>query len=389
MAERCDAVVIGAGVVGLAVARSLARAGREVLVLERHEVVGAETSSRNSEVIHAGIYYPTRSLKATLCVRGKQLLYAHCAAYRVPHKRLGKIIVATSKTQFDTLAGYQRQARANGIGELPWLSRAQVLALEPEVDAQAGLFSESTGIVDSHAFMLSLVGDIEAGGGMIAFRTGVSDLERHQAGIRVRCGDFNLDAELVVNSAGLSAPALAARLGGRRQGYYAKGRYYVLSGKSPFRHLVYPVAEAGGLGVHVTLDMAGQARFGPDVVWQQDAACDFAGADSDGADFDGAGFDNADFDGADFDSADFERFAAAIRGYYPGLDASRMRPGYAGVRPKLAPAGAPFADFVIEGPAAVGVPGLVNLLGIESPGLTASLAIAERVLELIEAPSVG
>ena len=358
MAERCEAVVIGAGVVGLAVARTLARAGREVLVLERHDVIGSETSSRNSEVVHAGIYYPTGSLKAALCVRGKKLLYAHCAAYNVPHKPLGKVIVATSEAQLDTLRSYQRQARINDVGELPWLNRDEVLALEPEVDSLAGVFSETTGIVDSHAFMLSLAGDLEAGGGIVAFLTEVTALERRGEGVRVRCGNFDLDAAVVVNAAGLDAPSMAARLGGRWRGYYAKGHYYALSGPSPFTHLVYPVAEAGGLGVHVTLDLAGQARFGPDVVWQED-------------------------DDYGFDGADFPRFVAAIRRYYPGLDEARLHPDYTGIRPKLSPAGTPASDFVVEGPAQTGVPGFVNLLGIESPGLTASLAIAERVLDLL------
>ena len=359
MAERCDAVVIGAGVVGLAVARALAGAGREVLVLERHDVIGSEISSRNSEVIHAGIYYPTGSVKAAMCVRGKALLYEHCAAYNVPHKRIGKIVVATSEAQFGVLEDYRRQARINGVGDLPWLTRNEVLALEPEVEALAGVYSESTGIIDSHAYMLSLVGDIEAGGGMIAFLTEVSDLGRWDGGVRVHCGDFSLDADLVVNATGLGAPAMASRLGGQWRGYYAKGHYFTLSGRSPFTHLVYPIAEAGGLGVHVTLDMAGQAKFGPDVVWQED-------------------------DDYSFDNVDLDRFVAAIRHYYPGLDASRLNPGYTGVRPKLAPAGEPAADFVVEGPRDSGAPGLVNLLGIESPGLTSSLAIAERVLNVLQ-----
>lgn len=359
MGERCDAVVIGAGVVGLAAARALARAGREVIVLERHDLIGSEISSRNSEVIHAGIYYPTGSVKAEMCVRGKAMLYAHCEAYNVPHRRLGKIIVATSEDQFDVLRGYQRQARVNGVGELTWLDEEDVRALEPEVDARAGVLSESTGIIDSHAFMLSLVGDIEAAGGAIAFLTDAGELSPLPGGIRVGCDGYDLDANLVVNAAGLNAPGVAARLGGSHRGYYAKGHYYTLSGRSPFSRLVYPVAEPGGLGVHVTLDMGGQAKFGPDVVWQED-------------------------DDYGFDSVNFERFVAAIRRYYPTLDESRLHPGYTGIRPKLAPEGAPAPDFLIEGPRHNGVPGLVNLLGIESPGLTSSLAIAERVVELAE-----
>ena len=358
MAERCDAVVIGAGAVGLAVARALAEAGREVLVLERHDAIGTETSSRNSEVIHAGLYYPTGSLKAATCVRGKALLYEYCARRHVPHRRIGKIVVAASKAQFGVLENYQRQARVNGAGELPWLSRSEVLALEPEVDALAGVYSESTGIIDSHAYMLSLMGDLEAAGGVVSFLTEATDLERWSGGARVCCGGFDLDADVVVNAAGLNAPAMAARLGGSHSAYYAKGHYYTLSGKSPFSRLVYPIAEAGGLGVHVTLDMAGQARFGPDVVWQE-------------------GENYA------FDESGFERFVAAIRSYYPALDESRLHPGYTGIRPKLAPRGKTPSDFVIEGPAQTNVPGYVNLLGIESPGLTASLAIAERVLALV------
>ena len=349
--------MIGAGVVGLAVGRQLARHGYEVLVLERHELVGSEISSRNSEVIHAGIYYPTDSVKAQTCVRGKALLYAHCETYKVPHERLGKIIVATAAAQVETLRAYRRQARVNGVGDLPWMSRDDVLALEPEVNAVAGVYSESTGIIDSHAFMLSLVGDIEAAGGTIALLTEVTRLERIGSGVRVHCGDFALDADRVVNATGLAAPAMAAQLGGSHAGYYAKGHYYTLSGKSPFTRLIYPVAEPGGLGVHVTLDLAGQARFGPDVVWQDD-------------------------ENYGFDAVRFDAFIEAIRRYYPGLDESRLHPGYTGIRPKLAPPGEAASDFVIEGPGDHGIPGLVNLLGIESPGLTASLAIAERVVEL-------
>ncbi|MDE0658454.1 MAG: NAD(P)/FAD-dependent oxidoreductase [Gammaproteobacteria bacterium] len=360
MAERCEAVVIGAGVVGLAVGRQLAHAGREVLVLERHELIGSEISSRNSEVIHAGIYYPSGSVKARTCVRGKALLYEHCKTYNVPHERIGKIIVATTRAQLETLELYQRQALANGVGELPWMTRADIRALEPEVEATAGVYSESTGIIDSHAFMLSLLGDIEAAGGAIAYLTAVTDLAEIGAGVRLQCGDFVLDADMVVNAAGLAAPAMAARLGGVHAGYYAKGHYYTLSGKSPFRRLVYPVAEPGGLGVHVTLDLAGQARFGPDVVWQDDE--DYG-----------------------FDGANFGAFVEAIRRYYPALDETRLNPGYTGIRPKLAPPGEPPSDFVIEGPEDHGVAGLVNLLGIESPGLTSSLAIAEHVADVLAA----
>ena len=351
-------MVIGAGVIGLAVARELAIAGREVLILERNALIGAETSSRNSEVIHAGIYYPTGSVKAETCVRGKALLYDYCDRRHVPYNRVGKLIVATSEGHLEVLHGYQRQALRNGVGHLRWLDRQEALRLEPEVDCLAGVFSETTGVIDSHAFMLSLHGDVEAHGGIVSFHTEVTDLERGDGRLLVRCGDFDLAAEIVVNAAGLDAPRVASAVGGERRGYYAKGHYYALSGRSPFTHLVYPVAEPGGLGVHVTLDMAGQARFGPDVVWID--AADYA-----------------------FDAANRDRFVEAIRKYYPGLDPERLHPDYTGIRPKLAPAGGPASDFVIEGPAEHGIPGLVNLLGIESPGLTSSFAIAERVAHLL------
>ena len=357
MAERCDAVVIGAGVIGLAAARALALAGREVLVLDRADAIGTGISSRNSEVIHAGIYYPTDSLKAHLSVRGKALLYDYCERRGVPHRRLGKIIVATAMAQLDVLRGYQRQARANGAGELEWLTQAKVERLEPAVRCRAGVFSPTTGVIDSHAFMLSLQADVEAHGGVIALLTDVTGLAQDGGRLLVRCGSFTLSAACVVNAAGLDAPRLATDLGGAWRAHFAKGHYYALSGPSPFSHLIYPVAEAGGLGVHVTLDLAGQARFGPDVVWM-------------------------DAPSYEFDASHLPRFICAIRRYYPDLDPERLHPSYTGVRPKLAPQEAPPSDFVIEGPQQHRVPGLVNLLGIESPGLTAALAIAERVAPL-------
>ena len=357
MAEKCDCIVIGAGVVGLAVARALARNGREVLVLERHNAFGTETSSRNSEVIHAGIYYPTGSLKARMCVRGKELLYEYCENYRVPYERIGKLIVATSAQQFETLRDYQRKAKENGAGELPWLSQHDVEKLEPAVLCRAAVLSPSTGIIDSHSFMLSLLGDLEAHNGIISYLTEVSAINTN-SGITVRCDGFELAPQVLVNSTGLDAVALSPATGPEDRGYFAKGHYYVLSGMSPFNRLVYPVAEEGGLGVHVTLDLAHQTRFGPDVVW------------TDGPDY-------------TFETSNLDRFIDAIRRYYPDLDATRLHTGYTGIRPKLGPADAPTSDFVINGPERTGVSGYVDLLGIESPGLTASLAIAERVVELI------
>jgi L-2-hydroxyglutarate oxidase LhgO len=361
MAERVDCVVIGAGVVGLACARALARGGREVVVLERHRQIGTETSSRNSEVIHAGIYYESGSFKARLCVRGKALLYAHCEAYGVPFRRCGKIIVATDAAQLETLRGYQQRALANDVGELRWLVPEEVAGLEPAVRCVGAVLSESTGIIDSHAYMESLVGDLEAHGGVVAFATEILSGRSERGRVRLETAQLTLDAALVVNATGLSAPDLARRLAEHPAAalptaYYAKGQYYTLTGQSPFRRLVYPVAEAGGLGVHVTLDLAGQARFGPDVIW---------------------------IDGIDyrFDDRNRDRFITAIRRYYPDLDADRLQPGYTGIRPKISGPTEPSADFLIAGPEAHGVAGLIHLLGIESPGLTASLALADEVHE--------
>jgi L-2-hydroxyglutarate oxidase LhgO len=365
MTERVDCVVIGAGVVGLACGRALAIAGREVLVLERHRQIGTETSSRNSEVIHAGIYYPTGSLKAQLCVRGKALLYEYCRSHPVGYRRCGKIIVATDESQLDALRGYQRTSRANGAGELRWLSVSEVAELEPEVRCVAGIWSESTGIIDSHSYMQSLQADLEAARGIVVFGTVVHDGRVDAQGIRLSTDALEIEAHSVINSAGLEAPALARRLHQTPscpfpESFYAKGHYYAYDGRSPFQRLVYPVAEPGGLGVHVTLDLAGQARFGPDVLWQ----------------------DSVDYS---FDERNRERFVAAIRRYFPALDADRLHPAYTGVRPKISGPKDPAADFSILGPAAHGGRGIVHLLGIESPGLTASLAIGENVLAALGA----
>ena len=357
MAESADVVVIGAGVVGLACARALALAGREVVVLERHGVIGSETSSRNSEVIHGGLYYPDGSSKARLCVRGKELLYRFCADHGVPFRRCGKIIVASDEAQLDTLRAYQQQAERNGAGRLAWLSSADVAAMEPAVEAVAGVLSASTGIIDSHAYMLALQGALESAGGVIAFHTPVIGLAAAEHGLTVTMADFHLDARWVINAAGLGAPTVAAWVtADAPRAHYALGHYYAYEGPPPFSRLVYPVAEAGGLGVHVTLDMGGQVRFGPDLVW----------------------IDQIDYR---FDDSRRGAFEAAIRRYFPGLEARRLHPGYTGIRPKISGPGEPAADFRIDGPAVHGVPGLVNLLGIESPGLTASLAIAELVVE--------
>ena len=350
-----DVVVIGAGVIGLACAAALARAGRSVVILERNARVGEETTSRNSEVVHAGLYYPEGSLKAELCAAGRVALYARCETRGIPHRRLGKIIVATDPGQIAVLEGYHRQAEANGVA-LRWLDEQALRDLEPQLRAVAGLLSDSTGIIDSHAFMLSLRGDLERAGAAIAFNTEVHNLQQpHGNRIEVTTSSMTVACRWLINCAGLHAPELAGQLvSDAPQGYYARGQYYAYSGRPPFSHLVYPVAEPGGLGVHVTVDMAGQIKFGPDVVWLQDI--DYS-----------------------FDESRKPLFVQAIRQYYPALDPQRLHPSYTGIRPKITGPDEPAGDFYVHGPTLHGIAGLINLLGIESPGLTASLAIAEVV----------
>jgi L-2-hydroxyglutarate oxidase LhgO len=365
--ETVDCVVIGAGVVGLAIARALAEAGREVIVLEAMDAIGTQTSSRNSEVIHAGIYYPEGSLKARLCVEGKHRLYRYLAGRDLPHRRCGKLIVATAESQFAKLDAIFARANAAGVSDLQWLDAAAIRAMEPEVAALKALWSPSTGIVDSHALMLSLQGDLESAGGMVAFETPVLALEAQADGLVAACGGASpmaLQARTVVNSAGHGAPKIAAALSAYprmrlpRQAY-AKGHYFGLVGRQPFTRLVYPTPEAAGLGVHATVDLAGRVRFGPDVEW--------VASDQD----------------LQVDPARAESFYAAIRSYWPGLPDGALAPDYAGVRPKIHGPDEPMPDFRIEGPAGHGVPGFVTLFGIESPGLTASLAIADEVASLV------
>lgn len=366
MIEAVDCVVIGAGVVGLACGAALAAQGREVLVLEKESIVGSETSSRNSEVIHAGIYYRPGSLKARFCREGKLRLYAYCTERAVPHRQLGKIIVASSPEQVARLEAIQENAAANAVTDLEWLSGPEIMALEPAIAGYRALLSPSTGIVDSHALMLALEGDMASSGGMVVLGAPVEGGRCDADGITLAIGGaepMELRARTVINSAGLYAPGLAARFEGLApqhvpKAWFAKGHYYRLSGHAPFKHLIYPVPEAGGLGVHLTLDLGGQAKFGPDISW---------------------------IDGIDyaFDESRFERFVAAIRNYYPGLDAAQIHPDYTGIRPKLAGPETADADFRIEGQAVHGVPGLVNLFGIESPGLTACLAIGDYVARLV------
>jgi L-2-hydroxyglutarate oxidase LhgO len=364
--ERLDAVVVGAGVVGLAVARALALAGREVIVLEGADGIGTETSSRNSEVIHAGIYYPPGSLKARLCVAGREALYRYCDAHGVPHHRCGKLLVATHERQIPKLAAIKAQADANGVTDLAPLTVAEARALEPELRCVAAYLSPSTGVIDSHAFMLALQGDAESRGAMIAFKSPVKGGAVRGDGIELDVGGatpLRVLARSVVNCGGLHAQKLAAALAGFPPAhvpptYYAKGNYYSLIGRSPFSRLVYPMPNEAGLGVHITIDLAGQARFGPDVEW----------------------IDRIDYD---VDPRRADSFYAAIRDYWPGLRDGQLAPGYSGIRPKLVGPNAPAADFVISGPRDHGVSGLVNLFGIESPGMTAALAIGELVRALL------
>ncbi|HWU56854.1 MAG TPA: NAD(P)/FAD-dependent oxidoreductase [Rhizomicrobium sp.] len=359
-----DAVVIGAGVVGLAVARRLALDGLDTIVLEKNDHIGMETSARNSEVIHAGIYYPQGSLKARLCVEGKRLLYDFCDSHGVPHKRLGKLVVGHAGQEAQ-IAAIAKLAADNGVDDLKPLGKREIAALEPEVRADLGLFSPSTGIIDSHQYMLALLGDrtLVRGAQVTAIRP--KD-DGWALCVESEGEEIALQTRLVVNAAGLWARSVASRIEGMRDIpplFLAKGNYAGLSIKSPFRHLVYPVPEPGGLGVHVTLDMGGRARFGPNVEWL------------------------ASHEPADIDytvSPDIAaRFAPVIASYWPGVKMEMLTPDYAGVRPKLSGPSEPNADFRIDGPQAHGLPGLVNLFGIESPGLTASLAIADHVAALL------
>ena len=364
-AERVDAVVVGAGVVGLAVARALAQAGREVLVLEREAGIGTGTSSRNSEVIHAGLYYPAGSLKARLCVQGKDALYAYAAERGIPHRRCGKLIVANTPSQLAALPDVVARAAANGVHDLVLLSRDEARAREPALECLGAVLSPSTGIVDSHALMLALQGDLEAAGGMVVCHSAVRGIERHGEGWLVVCeDDTQLLARTLVNSAGLHACELAGRIAALPAGsvptpHFAKGSYFTLTGRSPFQRLIYPAPEPdqhlAGLGVHLTIDLGGQAKFGPDVQWVERA------------------------DELLVDPARGEGFYAAVRRYWPALPDGALQPGYAGMRPKISGPGEPAADFLIQGPAQHGLPGLVNLFGIESPGLTSCLAIGEQV----------
>lgn len=366
--EEVDCVVVGAGVVGLAVARALAQHGREVIVLEAAEGIGTETSSRNSEVIHAGIYYKPGSLIARTCVAGKWMLYDYCRERGIPHENCGKLIVATSEEETAKLPGIQANAAANGAADLRLLTGEEARAMEPALVCTAALHSPSTGIIDSHAYMLSLQGDAESAGAVFAFHAPVLSGQVTNRGVAIEVGGaepMRLHCRTLVNSGGLHAPKLAAAIEGMPAdhvptAYYAKGNYFTLTGRSPFSRLIYPVPVPGGLGTHLTIDLGGQARFGPDVEWVE--SIDY-----------------------EVDPARGESFYASIRRWWPDLRDGQLAPGYSGIRPKTVPPGAPGQDFVVQGPREHGVPGLYHLFGIESPGLTASLALAAHVAEVVGA----
>ncbi len=371
MVERVECVVVGAGVVGLAVARALALSGREVWLLEAAAGIGTGISSRNSEVIHAGIYYPEGSLKARFCVEGKQRLYEYCAERGIAHSRMGKLIVAADEAEVPVLDTIRAKAAANGVHDLSLLSGAEARRLEPELRVAAALLSPSTGVIDSHALMLALQGDIENAGGAVVFHAPVvsGEVLKGDVGssrVRLQIGGeeaMALETEVFVNAVGLHAPDLARAIGGIPPesiptAHLCKGNYYSLTGRAPFSRLIYPVPEKAGLGVHLTLDLGGQARFGPDVEWIEHEEYDVDIRRADG-------------------------FYAAIRRYWPGLPDGALAPGYAGIRPKISGPAEPAADFLVSGPAQHGIGGLVNLFGIESPGLTASLAIAAHVAGVV------
>ncbi|MGH6976390.1 MAG: NAD(P)/FAD-dependent oxidoreductase [Stellaceae bacterium] len=371
MRESVECVVIGAGVIGLAVARALALSGRTVLVVEKERYIGAHTSSRNSEIIHAGLYYPANSFKARFCVAGRKQLYDYCAARGVAAKRIGKLVVAADETEVPLLAKVMAHAKANGVDDLEQLDAKAARAMEPEVACVAAFHSPSTGLIDSHALMLSLQGEAEAKHATVALRAEVARGRVREVGgfaLEIAGAEpMTLECEILINAAGLYAPSVARRLDGVPlasipRDYYCRGVYFTLPGKAPFRRPVYPVPEHAGLGVHYTPDLAGQGRFGPDTEW---------------------------IDGIDYtvDPKRGARFYAAIRKYWPSLPDGALQPGYAGIRPKISSRDEPAADFRIDGPEHHGVAGLVNLFGIESPGLTSSLAIADYVAALVNAPA--
>ena len=359
-----DTVIIGAGVVGLAVARACAQSGRQALIVERHPHIGEEVSARNSEVIHAGIYYPKNSLKAQLCVSGAAALYSYCETHGVPFQKLGKLIVAGSESQRDALRALKIKAEANGVGDLRFVEQDELIAMEPALSAVAALHSPSTGIIDTHQLMLSLLGDAESAGAVIALSANVQSGRVVGGGFELTIDDDKISCREVINCAGLSAQYIAHSIQGIPASsippqYLSRGCYFSLAGKNPFSRLIYPLPNEEGLGVHLTLDLAGQARFGPDTEW----------------------VDSLDYD---FSADRSANFYEAIRRYYPALVDGALQAAYAGIRPKVVGPGSTAGDFIIDGSVTHGVPGWIALYGIESPGLTASLAIGDYVLGLLK-----
>ncbi|MDT8428816.1 MAG: NAD(P)/FAD-dependent oxidoreductase [Pseudomonadales bacterium] len=367
--DQSDICIVGAGVVGLAIARQLAQSryfsGRQIVLLEQHDDYGREVSSRNSEVIHAGLYYPQDSLKTRLCIRGRELLYDYCQRYQIPYRRIGKLIVA-ARAEESSLATLARQGEANGV-QLHWLDANQLQSLEPAVTACHALLSPDTGIIDSHALMSSLLHQASSAGVDFVPNTEVTGVETCHNGFVVHTTNkgqtYRFHCDFLINSAGLQAQSLAEQISGTDKElipplYPCKGSYFSYRGKSPFSRLIYPLPAQHSLGIHATLDMAGQLRFGPDAEYVQ--TLDY------GVDQELAGI-----------------FAEAIRSYFPQLQADRLCPDYAGIRPKLQAPGASFSDFCINDGRLQGIPGLIQLFGIESPGLTASLALAEHVEHLM------
>ena len=374
--EQVDCVVVGAGVVGLAVAREMALQGRETILLERESAFGTISSARNSEVIHAGIYYPKDSLKAKLCVEGNRLLYEYCRSHQVATQPYGKLIVASDETQIDDLQAILYKAQNNGVPEIKMISGDEAKALESNLRCVAAILSSTTGIVDSHGYMLSLLGGFEDAGGMVAYQSPLISAkpigDNAEGGYQLEIGGadgMQIQTKLLINCAGMSAPAIAQKIEGLKKdqipkAYFAKGNYFSLSGKSPFRHLIYPIPEPGGLGVHLTLDMGGQAKFGPDVEWldiDAEEQIDYTVNPKRGDDF-------------------YE----AVRRYWPDLKDKSLQPDYSGIRAKIVPPNAPAGDFCFIGPQEHGLQGLYNLYGFESPGLTSSLAIAKYLEGLIK-----
>ncbi len=369
--EQVDCVVIGAGVVGLAVAREMALQGRETILLEREASFGTISSARNSEVIHAGIYYPKDSLKAKLCVAGNRLLYEYCRSHQVSTNPCGKLIVAADASQLDDLQAILFKAQNNQVPNIKMISGVQAKSLEPQLRCEAALLSASTGVVDSHGFMLSLLGGFEDAGGMVAYQSPFLSAKaignQAEGGFELSIGGadgMTIQTKLLINCAGLSAPAVAQKIEGLSQeqipkAYFAKGNYFSLSGKSPFSHLIYPIPEPGGLGVHLTLDMGGQAKFGPDVEWldiEEEGQINYT-----------------------VDPGRGDRFYAAVRQYWPGLKDGALQADYSGVRAKVVAPNQPAGDFCFDGPEQHQLQGLFNLYGFESPGLTSSLAIAQNL----------